>query len=106
MPLNNVFSRDNRGLPHFIDEPTASLDALAEKNIYEQYLEAAKDRTTIFISHRLASTQFCDRIYFMKEGSIVEQGTHQELMKKRGEYYRMFSLQSKYYREGSECDGQ
>lgn len=83
-----------------LDEPTASLDALAEKNIYEQYLEAARDRTTIFISHRLASTQFCDRIYLMREGSIVEQGTHEELMDKRGEYYKMFSLQSKYYREG------
>lgn len=85
-----------------LDEPTASLDALAEKNIYEQYLEAARDRTTIFISHRLASTQFCDRIYLMREGSIVEQGTHEELMDKRGEYYKMFSLQSKYYREGSD----
>lgn len=89
-----------------LDEPTASLDALAEKDIYEQYLEAAKDRTTIFISHRLASTQFCDCIYFMREGRIVEHGTHQELMKKRGEYYRMFSLQSKYYREGSDSVGQ
>lgn len=88
-----------------LDEPTASLDALAEKNIYEQYLKAAKERTTVFISHRLASTQFCDCIYLMEKGKIVEKGTHQELMEKRGKYYSIFSLQSKHYREGSECIG-
>ena len=86
-----------------LDEPTASLDALAEKQIYEQYLKAASERAAVFISHRLASTQFCDRIYFMEKGKIAEMGSHQKLMKKKGKYYHMFFLQSKHYREGGEA---
>lgn len=80
-----------------LDEPTAALDALAEKKLYEKFNEMSKEKTTIFISHRLASTQFCDRIVFLGEEGIIESGTHKELMVKKGKYYEMFIMQGKYY---------
>ena len=64
-----------------LDEPTAALDALAEKDLYEEYKEITKDKSTFFISHRLASTRFCDNIVFLENGEIIEQGTHEQLMK-------------------------
>lgn len=82
-----------------LDEPTASLDALAEKEIYEKFGEITKEKTTIFISHRLASTKFCDRIILLGRDGVLEQGTHKELMSLRGEYFEMFTLQGKYYQE-------
>ena len=81
-----------------LDEPTAALDPIAESNIYNQYEELSKEKTSIFISHRLASTRFCDRILFMENGNIVEQGTHSELMEEKGKYYDMFEAQSYYYK--------
>ncbi len=86
-----------------LDEPTAALDALSEHEVYENYHEVCHDRTSVFISHRLASTRFCDRIIYLENGKIVEEGTHEELMNKRGAYYDLFELQSKYYREGGEA---
>ena len=56
-------------------------------------------KTSIYISHRLASTRFCDRIFFIQDGMVVEAGTHEELMQKKGYYWRMFELQSYYYQE-------
>ena len=85
-----------------LDEPTAALDPIAEKNIYLQYNEMAEGKVSVFISHRLASTVFCDRIFFMKNGIIAEEGTHEELIQKRGDYYEAFSVQSKYYQEEEE----
>ena len=82
-----------------LDEPTAALDALAEKEIYEQFNKIANNRTTIFISHRLASTKFCDRIILLGSEGILEQGTHEELMNLKGRYFEMFTLQGKYYQE-------
>lgn len=82
-----------------LDEPTAALDPLAEANLYMQYSEAARGKTCFFISHRLASTRFCDRILFMEHGQIVEQGTHEELMALGGRYAEMFAVQSQYYQE-------
>lgn len=82
-----------------LDEPTAALDPIAEKNIYLQYNEMAEGKVSVFISHRLASTVFCDRIFFMKNGIISEEGTHEELLQKKGDYYEAFSVQSKYYQE-------
>lgn len=81
-----------------LDEPTASLDALAEKEIYEKFGEITKGKTTIFISHRLASTKFCDRIILLGSDGVLEQGTHEELMKLKGKYFEMFNLQGKYYK--------
>ncbi len=80
-----------------LDEPTAALDALAEKSIYESYHELLSKPSVLFISHRLASTRFCDRILMLSDGRICEEGTHGELMKKHGKYYEMFQVQSRYY---------
>lgn len=82
-----------------LDEPTANLDALAEHEIYSKLNDLREDRTSIYISHRLSSTKFCDRIILLKGGKIFEEGTHDELMKKKGEYYEMFTIQGKYYTE-------
>lgn len=83
-----------------LDEPTAALDAIAENEMYENYQELMKGRTSLFISHRLASTRFCDQILFLENGKIVEQGTHEELMELGGKYAYMFDIQSQYYKEG------
>jgi ABC-type multidrug transport system fused ATPase/permease subunit len=82
-----------------LDEPTAALDPLAEQELYLQYNSLTKNKTSMFISHRLSSTQFCDRIIFLENGSIQEVGTHVELMKKQGKYSEMFEIQSQYYKE-------
>lgn len=85
-----------------MDEPTAALDAISEKEMYEKYNEITEDKTSLFISHRLASTRFCDRIILLENGKIVEEGTHEELIAKKDKYFEMFEVQSKYYREGGE----
>ena len=82
-----------------LDEPTAALDPLAEQEIYEKYVEMSEGRTSLFISHRLASTRFCDRIWLMENGRITEQGSHEELMEKNSAYARLFVVQGKYYRK-------
>lgn len=82
-----------------LDEPTAAMDPIAEQNVYLQYNELSKDKTALFISHRLSSTRFCDRIILIDEGGIREVGTHEELMKKGGVYHDMYMIQSKYYQE-------
>lgn len=82
-----------------LDEPTAALDPIAENNIYMKYRDMTRDKTSLFISHRLASTRFCDRIIFLSDGIIAEEGTHDELMSKNGQYARLFEVQSQYYRE-------
>lgn len=84
------------------DEPTASLDAAAEEKMYVHLSEIAKDKTCIFISHRLISTKFCDRIFFLDHGTISEQGTHTELMTQNGKYAELFVQQGKRYNE-AEC---
>ena len=84
-----------------LDEPTAALDPLAESEMYQKYSELTGDRTSVYISHRLASTRFCDRIVLIGDGGISEEGTHEELLALNGEYARLFRIQSKYYREGA-----
>ncbi len=80
-----------------LDEPTAALDPLAEQEVYESYQELCRDKTALFISHRLASTQFSDWIMFLQDGHITEMGSHEELLAAGGEYARLYELQSHYY---------
>lgn len=82
-----------------LDEPTAALDALAENDIYEKYAGFTEHKTSFFVSHRLSSTRFCDRIILIDGGNIAEEGTHEGLLKQGGLYAKMFDLQSKYYKE-------
>lgn len=82
-----------------LDEPTAALDAIAENELYLKYNELTQGRTSLFISHRLSSTRFCDRIFMLDGGRIVEEGSHQELMEKKGAYYQLFQVQSHYYQK-------
>ncbi|HHQ4189585.1 TPA: ABC transporter ATP-binding protein [Clostridium perfringens] len=84
-----------------LDEPTSALDAVAEYNIYKGVDELIGDKTAIYISHRLASTKFCDVIAFFENGEIVEYGTHEELLKKNSKYSDMFNIQAQYYKEES-----
>lgn len=82
-----------------LDEPTAALDPIAENELYLKYNELTEHKTSIYISHRLASTHFCDRIVYLENGEIVECGSHDELIKFGGKYAHMFDLQSHYYKE-------
>ena len=83
-----------------LDEPTAALDPLAENDIYQKYKDMTAGKTSLFISHRLASTRFCDRIIFVADGHITEEGTHDQLLARGGAYAKLFEIQSRYYQEG------
>ena len=83
-----------------LDEPTAALDPIAENNLYLRYRELTKGKTSVYISHRFASTRFCDRIVLLGDGVVQESGSHEELMEQNGQYAYMFGVQSKYYKEG------
>lgn len=85
-----------------LDEPTAALDPIAENEIYRKYNGMTKGKTSLFISHRLASTRFCDRIIFISDGGIKEEGTHESLLASEGAYAKLFEIQSRYYQEGKE----
>ena len=86
--------------PFFIlDEPTAALDAIAEAELYEKYNDLTAGKTSIYISHRLASTQFCDEIIYLENGKIAERGSHGELLALGGKYAHMYETQSFYYKE-------
>lgn len=82
-----------------LDEPTAALDALAEFRLYQSFNELVGDRTAVYISHRLSSTRFCDRVAMFKDGEMVEIGTHDSLMEANGAYADMFRVQAQYYVE-------
>lgn len=82
-----------------LDEPTSALDALAEAEIYKSFDDVVQGKTAIYISHRLSSTKFCDKIAFFNQDGLQEYGSHEELMKLKKEYYRMFEVQGQYYQE-------
>lgn len=82
-----------------LDEPTAALDPLAESKMYEEYNSMTQEKTSLFISHRLASTKFCDRILFLEEGRVMESGSHKELIELGGKYKEIFDVQSHYYQD-------
>lgn len=83
------------------DEPSSSLDPMAEYDINNKILEISKDKTVIFISHRLSTVRMADKIYMVDNGQIIEEGTHDELIKLGGKYQEMFDIQSKQYIESS-----
>ncbi len=83
-----------------LDEPTAALDPIAESEMYQKYNEMTSGKSSIYISHRLASTRFCDRIIMIADGGIIEEGSHEELLKADGKYAELYQIQSKYYKEG------
>lgn len=82
-----------------LDEPTAALDPISESRLYETYNKVMKERSTVFISHRLASTRFCNRILLLENGSVCEEGTHESLLSGKGKYYELYETQAKYYRD-------
>ena len=86
-----------------LDEPTAALDPLAESDLYRKYSELTCGRTSVYISHRLASTRFCDRVLLIENGGIAEEGTHDQLMALGGRYADLFAIQSRYYAKG-DCE--
>ncbi|MDE6972145.1 MAG: ABC transporter ATP-binding protein/permease [Lachnospiraceae bacterium] len=83
----------------FFDEPTAALDPIAESETYEMFHKMTGEKTAIFISHRLASTRFCDRVVFLEKGSVKAEGSHEELLKICPEYEKMYRIQSHYYKQ-------
>lgn len=89
-----------------LDEPTAALDPISENNVYRKYLSLTGNCTSVFISHRLASTRFCSRILFLDEGRILEEGSHEELVAAGGSYAEAFEVQSRYYKEHPQENGE
>ena len=85
-----------------LDEPTASIDPLEEQALYERFMEIAAGRTAILVTHRLGSARLADRILVMKEGRIIEDGTHERLLARRGLYHEMFTAQAEWYQRGPE----
>jgi ATP-binding cassette subfamily C protein len=87
-----------------LDEPTSALDALAEYDLYKKFDDMIGGKTSIYISHRLASTRFCDVIALFEHGGMTDYGTHDELLAKGGTYTKMFNMQARYYKEGKAFD--
>lgn len=85
-----------------LDEPTAALDPIAENELYCNFRDAVGERTVLYISHRLSSTRFCDRILLLEGGTVIEEGTHEALMERGGRYAALYEMQSRYYKEESE----
>lgn len=97
LALARIFINPKKQL-YILDEPTSALDPIAEEEIFETINSYLADKTVIYISHRFSASKIADKIYFMEEGQIVEQGTHDELILQNGKYADMFNLQAKYYR--------
>jgi ABC-type multidrug transport system fused ATPase/permease subunit len=85
-----------------LDEPTSALDAIAEQDLYRSFESLIGGKTSVYISHRLSSTQFCDNVAMFEDGGLIEYGTHESLMKTGGKYAEMFSVQAQYYKKDSE----
>lgn len=81
----------------FLDEPTAAIDPIEERSIYKKFVEIAKNKTTIIVTHRMGSAKIADRIVVMKDGAIAEIGTHDELLNNRNHYADMFAAQADWY---------
>ncbi|RKI38992.1 ABC transporter ATP-binding protein [bacterium D16-51] len=100
--IARLFAKKERMHIAILDEPSSALDPKAEYELNQNILNKAEDATVIFISHRLSTTRDADCIYMFENGEIIEQGTHQELMEKNGQYADMFRCQAKYYQQNQE----
>ena len=80
-----------------LDEPTSAIDPIEERNLYEKFQEICRHKTSILITHRIGSAKLAERILVLREGAIIEEGSHQELMNIDGEYKRLYEEQSKWY---------
>jgi len=98
--LARAFMRDVPML--VLDEPTAALDAFAENAVFNRFAELTQGRTTVFVTHRLSSVQMAHKILVLKDGRLVESGTHDELIMRKGEYAAMFKLQAERYQSTSD----
>jgi len=94
--IARAFLRDAQVV--ILDEPTSALDARAEYELFERFRQLIRGKTAILISHRLSSVRMADRIYVLREGQIVESGTHDELVRRSGAYADLFELQAQQYR--------
>lgn len=93
--LSRALFRDSQLI--ILDEPTSSMDPIAESQLLEKFLDITEGKTAIFVTHRLGSCRHVDKILVLKEGKLVEQGNHEELMRMNGEYAKMYKEQSKWY---------
>lgn len=100
--IARLFAKKDRLRIAVLDEPSSALDPQAEYELNKNIMDRAGDAAVIFISHRLSTTKDADRIYMFENGEIIEQGTHQELMKLNGQYAKMFRCQAKYYQENAD----
>lgn len=96
-PLEPVFIRDGEGVPNFIDEPTASLDPISEREVYRLSEHIFQEKTTLFITHRLGAVSQMDEILVLDHGQLVEHGCHEELMRKNGVYRKLYQTQKEMY---------
>ena len=95
--MARVFARESSIA--ILDEPSSALDPISEYEMFNNMMTACADKTVIFISHRLSSAVMADKIYLLEQGEIVEEGSHEELMKLGGKYAGMFMMQAEKYRE-------
>lgn len=95
--IARVFAKDPEIV--ILDEPSSALDPISEYNMYQNMMKASEGKTVFFISHRMSSARMADRILFLEHGKIIEEGTHEELIKRDGRYAGMFHLQAKNYQE-------
>ncbi len=100
LSISHVYFKDNKFV--ILDEPSSALDPIAEYNMYKNMTEACSDCGMIFISHRLSSAVIADRVYLMENGTVIESGSHKELMKLDGKYATMFRHQAENYKEVDE----